>query len=365
MKIGGAGQKPEGFVRRWRKHRTIVAGLLLLFTAIFAISTFLSALLFVLLVKAHVVTVAKGMHFVVMMPLVLSVILGTVISALAMRRAMRPVRVLINATEQIAAGNFGVRISLFGPEELQQLGASFNSMAKELGSIETLRSDFVSNVSHEFKTPVASIMGFARLLKRDAQGAGDTPAVLTAEERKEYLDIIIRESERLRQLSGNVLLLSKLETQEPPGEKIEYDLDEQIRRAILLLEREWSRKNLTVVAEIEPVKYTGNEELLMQVWTNLLGNAVKFTPPGGEIRVSVRQEDSWVAAEFSDTGIGMDEAVMARIFDKFYQGDESHGTEGNGLGLSLVKRIVELGGGSVSVTSVERAGTTFIVKLPI
>ncbi|MCL2698519.1 MAG: HAMP domain-containing histidine kinase [Oscillospiraceae bacterium] len=285
-----------------------------------------------------------------------STFLGTAIAAFFGKKILKPIRRVIAATHKVAAGDFNVRVELKGVYELEELSHSFNKMAHELSAIETLRSDFISNVSHEYKTPVASIRGFARRLKKDT---------LTLEQRNEYVDIIISESERLSGLSGNVLLLSSLESAEKTAEEAEYPLDEQIRRTILLLEPQLLRKKLEVDVNLAEVRINANEEMLSHLWINLLGNAIKFSPDGGTISVSLDIAGNEAVTRISDTGIGMDEEVQKRIFDKFYQGDGSRSTEGNGLGMSLVKRILEIENGRIEVKSKPRKGSCFTVFLPM
>jgi len=287
--------------------------------------------------------------------LIFSVVIGTTIIAIAGKRILRHIRALNEATREVAKGNFDVRIEEISDDEIGQLTVSFNKMAAELKSIELLRNDFISNVSHEFKTPIALIQGFARLLQSDS---------LTDEERREYTQIIVDESERLSRLSSNILKLSKLENQEIVVEKTSFSLDEQIRRTILLLEPKWSKKNIEFNIELENIKYYGSEELLQQIWLNLIDNAVKFTGENGEIAVKLYDTGSSIKVRIVDNGIGMDDRTMKRIYEKFYQGDKAHSSEGSGLGLSLVKRIVELCGGKISVKSVKGKGSTFVVELP-
>jgi signal transduction histidine kinase len=288
--------------------------------------------------------------------LTVSLSIGTMIAIFAGKRFLRPIRNLTEATKEIASGNFAVRVDARGKYEMERLTESFNDMARELSGIETLRNDFVSNISHEFKTPIASIRGFARRLKRNS---------LTEGQREEYLDIIIAESDRLTRLSSNVLLLSSLDSTEKVYEETEYPLDEQLRRSIILLDPQLSRKQLEVEAELAPVRIFANEEMLSHLWLNLLGNAIKFSPQGGVVRVSLRASGGEALVGISDMGAGMDGEVKKRIFDKFYQGDPSRATEGNGLGLSLVKRILELEKGKIDVDSEPGKGTCFTVTLPI
>ena len=229
-------------------------------------------------------------------------------------------------------------------------------MAEELSGIEMFRTDFINNFSHEFKTPIVSIRGFARQLERED---------LTEEQRREYTRIIAAESERLANMSANVLLLTKLENQQIVTDRARYRLDEQIRGCILLLEKQWEEKELELVLDLDELEYEGNEEMMSHVWVNLLGNAIKFSPPGGALEVSCMQVQSFIVARVTDHGEGMDAETRERVFEKFFQGDTAHATVGNGLGLSLVKRIVDLCRGKVTVQSAPGQGTTFAVYLPI
>ena len=238
---------------------------------------------------------------------------------------------------------------------MAELIESFNVMTEDLSGIEMSRSDFINTFSHEFKTPIVSIRGFAKQLKNEN---------LTEQERREYTDIIIAESERLTKLSSNILLLSKLEHQTILSEQNEFSLDEQLRSDILLLEKQWSGKNIDLFPDLDEVSYCGNSEVLSQLWVNLLSNAVKFTPEGGRIEVRLTKDSEWIKVMIRDNGIGMNKDTLDHVFEKFYQGDHSHATQGNGLGLPLVKRILELCGGTVSIESEEENGTTVYVSLP-
>lgn len=284
------------------------------------------------------------------------ILLATLLSALMSKRTVRPFKELINANQQVAKGNFAVRMEKTEIDEIDVLAASFNTMVQELSGIETLRSDFVNNFSHEFKTPIVSIRGFAKLLKEGN---------LSPEEQEEYLNIIIEESERLTQLSTNVLNLSKIENIEIVGDRENFLLDEQIRRAVLLLEPKWTAKNVQVNLHLERVQIYSNETLLQQIWINLLENAIKFSEQGGKIRVGLNIKDEQAVFSIQDNGCGMDADTVGRIFDKFYQGDTSHSVAGNGLGLTLVNRIVTLCEGTVAVESELEKGSTFFVTLPL
>lgn len=283
------------------------------------------------------------------------IILGTALTGFFSRKALNPIRKVIDATHKVAEGNFDVQVNLKGIGELEELSQSFNKMTHELSSIETLRRDFVNNFSHEFKTPIVSIRGFAKLVKEGN---------LSDEERLEYLNIIISESERLSELSTNILSLSKYETLEIIQDKKTFRLDEQIRRAVVLMEPKWSAKEMNVNVELEEIRYKGNEDLTQQIWLNLLDNAIKFCNPSGLINIQLISLNNGIHFSIQDDGQGMSEQTQYRIFDKFYQGDLSHSKGGNGLGLALVKRIVELCNGTIEVQSELGRGSTFSVFLP-
>ena len=280
--------------------------------------------------------------------------IGAVLITVSANRVVRPIIRLSGATQEVAKGNFDIQIENNSKDEVGKLIDNFNKMIKELKSIEYLRKDFISSVSHEFKTPVASIQGFAKLLQNND---------LTEEERQEYTQIIIEETSRMSKLSSNILNLSRLENQEMIGNKTVFSLDEQIRKSILLLEPEWSKKNIEFDIELDSVQFKGDEELLQQVWLNLLSNAIKFSYENGIITVRLYEIGSVVKVKISDTGVGMSEEVQERIFEKFYKEDSAHSFEGSGLGLSLVKRIVDLCGGKIYVKSSLGRGSTFTIEL--
>lgn len=283
-----------------------------------------------------------------------SIIIGTVISVVFSRFPLAPLREIIAATDKLAEGDFNARINLKGADELQNLNTSFNHMAEELGSLEMLRVDFVNNFSHEFKTPIVSIRGFAKILKYDN---------LSKEERNEYLDIIISESERLAELSANILNLSKIENQTILTDKALYNGSEQIRRIIALLQNRWLEKNIEINFDCEEIQFYGNVELLNQVWTNLIDNAIKFSLDNSAIDINIIKKSNSVAITVINQGIKMSAETIARIFDKFYQGDTSHSSKGNGIGLTLVKKIVELHEGYINIVS-NGTETIFEVILP-
>ena len=286
----------------------------------------------------------------------MTIVFALMISVQVGKSKLRPINDLIRAMSKVSEGDFSVRVQEEdAPGEMGELVHSFNEMAQELGSIEMFRKDFINNFSHEFKTPIVSIRGFAKQLERDD---------LTDEQRSEYTSIIVSESERLANMASNILLLTKLENQQIVTDREEYRLDEQLRKCILLLEKNWSAKEIELSLDMEEVTYVGNEEMMSHVWVNLIGNAVKFSPQGGLLEITCARMGNGVIATIRDHGEGMDEDTQKRIFEKFYQGDSAHATEGNGLGLSLVKRIVDLCSGQVVVDSHPGAGTAFTVTLP-
>ncbi len=284
---------------------------------------------------------------------------ATVASSLAYyfnSRILRPIRTLSDASKTVATGNFNVKITAQTDiEELNTTFDNFNNMVTELNSIETLRNDFVANVSHEFKTPLAAIEGYAMLLQDEN---------LTDEERGEYVRKITDNTKRLSSLTGDILLISKLDNQTFASDKHPFRLDEQIREAILTHEIGWTDKEIELDIELSEITYLGEESLLLQVWLNLIGNAVKFTLRGGKIGVKLLESQDSVTVTVSDNGIGMDKDTAKHIFEKFYQGDTSHANEGNGLGLALCKKIVEKCNGSITVESELNKGSRFTVKLP-
>ena len=296
-----------------------------------------------------------------------SVVIGTVIAYFASKKFLKPVNNMIKATKIIAKGNFKIKL----PETsnisvIRELLESFNKMAEELGGIEIFRNDFINNFSHEFKTPIVSIKGFAKQLNQENLSLSD-------EQRREYIEIIIKECERLSAMSSKILLLTKLENQQIITDKKNYSLDEQIRNCVLLLEKQWHKKNIGFNIELAPADFYGNEEMMSHVWLNLISNAVKYSGENGEISVSCRLSrkaktdgviENMTEVKIADNGIGMDENTLRHIFEKFYQGDPAHSDSGNGLGLPLVKRIVELCGGRISVQSEKDKGTSFYIYLP-
>lgn len=287
-----------------------------------------------------------------------SLILGAILTALTSRFPLRPVNTIIDAMNQLASGDFKTRLHFGGylgkHPTAEEISCSFNNLAKELERTEILRSDFINNFSHEFKTPIVSIAGFAKLLKHGN---------LTEEQKAEYIDIIQEESMRLSALATNVLNLTKVENQTILTGVSEFNLSEQIRNCFLLLESKWSKKNMTPELDFGEHFIRANEEMLKQVWINLIDNAVKFGDEGTAVRVGITETENDLFISVSDTGVEIPPELKDRIFRKFYQADESHSSEGNGVGLAVVKAIVRLHNGDVSVSSGNRK-TVFTVLLP-
>lgn len=272
----------------------------------------------------------------------------------------KPLTKLRTASKAVASGDFSVYIepihSLDKRDYMDAMFEDFNHMVKELGSIETLKNDFISNVSHEIKTPLSIIQNYSALLKKDT---------LCQEEREEYLTIIMNATKKLTNLVSNILKLNKLENQEILSPSSSYDLCRQLSDCLLTFEYELERKHIEVHMDIEDKAMVKTEEDLMQiVWNNLFSNAIKFMEPGGSIYIKQQSEDDSILVEVRDTGCGMTEETLQHIFDKFYQGDTSHSQEGNGLGLALAYRIMEKTGGTISVTSKVKEGTSFFVRIP-
>ena len=269
-----------------------------------------------------------------------------------------PVKRITEATKRIMQGDFSVRIQplkgIAAQDGFNEIINAVNAMAEELAGTETLRTDFIANVSHELKTPLAVMGNYATMLQQTG---------LAEEEKNEYAKAISGAARRLAQLITNILKLNKLENQQIFPKTEEYDLGEQLCQCLLQFEDAWEQKKLNIETEIqEDVRICSDSELLSLVWNNLISNAVKFTPAGGTVAVSLKTEGNTVAVSVQDTGCGMTAEVGRHIFEKFYQGDTSHATQGNGLGLALVKRVVDILNGEISVRSVPGQGSTFTVR---
>ncbi|MDD5954711.1 MAG: HAMP domain-containing sensor histidine kinase [Firmicutes bacterium] len=271
----------------------------------------------------------------------------------------RPVKKIMAATERIMQGDFSTRIEpvkeFAGETGLNQIIDCLNQMTVELAGTETLRTDFIANVSHELKTPLAVIGNYAVMLQRPG---------ITEEEKNDYAKAISKAARNLAQMITNILKLNKLENQQIFPQPKEFDVSEQLCECLLAFENAWEAKNLEIQTDIQDdVRIKSDPELLSLVWNNLISNAVKFTAEGGTVGVQLKTEGSYVVVSVSDTGCGITPEVGKHIFEKFYQGDTSHATQGNGLGLALVKRVVDILNGEIDVQSVSGKGSTFRVKL--
>ena len=313
-----------------------------------------------LLVKFEVIGSGDNLkvsHIIILM-VIISAVMGTSITILTGRFPLKPVNNLINKMNRLAAGDFKTRLHFRGPiynhPAFNEISESFNKMAEQLENTEVLRSDFINNFSHEFKTPIVSIAGFAKLLKKGN---------LSEEQKWQYLDAIEEESMRLSYMATNVLNLTKVENQTILTVISKFNLSEQVRSAVLLLENKWEKKNLELGLDFDEYIIEANEELLKQVWINLLDNAVKFAPRCGMVTVGITEKNNLLTVTVSNTGSEIPPEKLEKIWNKFYQADESHSSEGNGIGLVIVKRVTELHGGHVSVES-KNSITSFTVTLP-
>ena len=285
-----------------------------------------------------------------------SVVLGSAITTFSVKMIFDPMQKLGEAMERVAGGDFEIRLDdKSGFKEIREIYRNFNLMVCELHSTEILQTDFVSNVSHEFKTPINAIEGYATLL----QGEDD----LLTEERSQYIEKILFNTKRLSNLVGNILLLSKVDNQSIQTKQSTFRIDEQIRQSVVRLEPEWVKKDIDFDVDLEVAEYTGNENLMLHVWSNLLGNAIKFSPQNGCIGIRLIERCGRIIYTITDNGPGIPEDMQKHIFDRFYQSDSSHKEEGNGLGLALVKQIIELSGGKVKVENLSGGGCRFTVTL--
>lgn len=285
-----------------------------------------------------------------------SVLVATGVSIVVVRKILRPITQLSEKMGQVAKGDFDVQVDEgYKIAEMEQLSRDFNSMVRELNSIETLRSDFIANVSHEFKTPLATIRGYVQLLQNNQ---------LPEKERQEYIGRILDGTTQLSHLTENILRISKLESQGIFLDEKSFRLDEQIRNVILFLEPEWNSLDIEWEIDLPKVICVANEEIIYQVWLNLLENAIKYSSKQAVIAVQLQENQAGILVQIKDNGLGMTPEVQKHMFDKFYQGDTAHKAKGNGLGLALVKKIIDLYHGRISVESEVNQGTLIEVWLP-
>jgi signal transduction histidine kinase len=298
----------------------------------------------------HRIRSATGLTF------LLSAIIGTIIILIVVRGIVKPIKCISKASKEVAKGNFDIEVKIKSKDEIGQLTADFNLMTKELKNIDFLRKDFVSNVSHELKKTITSIKGFAKLI-REGQ--------LSDDQISEYSGIIVNESDRLSLLSSNLLKLSELDSKMIREQATVFSLDEQIRKTILILETQWSKKEIEFDIELDEIVITADKHLLQEVWLNLIQNAIKFSSDKGIIKISLHKNGDMAKAEIADYGIGIADDDKGRIFERFYKSDKSRSKEGNGLGLVIVIKIVELSDGKIYFESESGKGSTFTVELPL
>ena len=282
-------------------------------------------------------------------------LIGILVTSQLSKYFFNPIKKLRGAMDKVADGDFSVRLEEKSTsKEIMEIYTGFNLMAHELNSTEILQTDFVSNVSHEFKTPINAIEGYSTLL----QGADNLD-----DDQREYIDKILFNTQRLSSLVGSILLLSKLENQQIPSHQVEYRLDEQVRQSIVALEPAWEQKDIEFDVELDRVSYLGNEPMMRHVWDNLVSNSIKFSPNGGTVKIHLAKKLKRLIFTVEDQGPGLSEEAQKHIFDKFYQADASHKQEGNGLGLALVKRILTIEKGQITAENIPEGGCRFTVTL--
>ena len=282
-------------------------------------------------------------------------LIGILVTSQLSKYFFNPIKKLRFAMDKVAEGDFSVRLEeKSSSKEIMEIYTGFNLMAHELSSIEILQTDFVSNVSHEFKTPINAIEGYSTLL----QDSGNLDQT-----QQEYVEKILFNTQRLSSLVGSILLLSKLENQQIPTNQTEYRLDEQIRQSVVALETAWVQKDIELDVELDRVSYLGNEQMMRHVWDNLISNAVKFSPQGGVVKLRLAEKARKLIFTIEDQGPGLSEDAQKHIFDKFYQADSSHKQQGSGLGLALVKRILTIERGQIAAENTRSGGCCFAVTL--
>ena len=329
--------------------------ILLLFIALVAIAV-------IIFVKTDIISIVSEVEInkalAIFLLILFSLVIGAGLSFLLSRILTGTINKVINTMNQLASGNYKARLEtgsiLNRHPTIVEITESFNKMATALDHTEIIHLDFINNFSHEFKTPIVSIAGFAKLLKHKD---------LTAEQQKEYIDIIEEESLRLANMATGVLELTKVESQTSSGTTKTYNLSEQIRSCVLLLEKQWAEKGLEPELIFDEYDITANEDMLRQVWLNLIDNAIKYSDDFGIFRITVSKNDENLAVRIMNSGTEISSEDLPFIFNKFYQADKSHASAGNGIGLALAKRIVSLHGGEITAES-EKGKTVFTVILP-
>lgn len=358
------------FERIIGKKKSLQRNLIKEFTVVFIVLILLSVSVFYISVNNAIEEKLVGIHGVkqidrqeivnivrrsVLITISTSALYIIIMMRYSAKKILGPIKQINEATKKVATGDFDIKLESDREDEIGQLTKNFNTMAKDLNKIEVLQKDFINNMSHELKTPISSIKGFAQLLEKEN---------LTDEEKKEYIGIIVEESDRLLNISSNILKLSKLQNKEKITNKKNVDISEQIRKVINVLENKWTEKNVTISANLPKTIIKGDEELLYQVWMNLIDNSIKFTDPDGKIDINIKKINNKAEISIKDNGIGMTEDEKKKVFERFYQVDESHYSEGSGLGLSIVKRIINLLNGEIRIETEKGKGSNFIVELP-
>lgn len=324
-------------------------------------STLLSAVMLSLIAS---LLIRKGLLFfrpnpllTIIVLLLISTCIGTMFSMFSANVIIEPIRKISKGLNMVAKGDFSVRLEENQKiYEVDEMSKNFNKMVLELASIETLRNDFIANVSHEFKTPLSTIEGYVTLLQSED---------LSPKQKQDYINIIMNSTRQLSTLTSNILKISKLENQEQLWDKSWFSLDELIRQSLLHLEKKWTDKEISLELELSTISFYGNEELMMQAFINLIDNAIKFTPKGGQIQINAYKTKSEILITISDNGIGISEEDIKHVFVKFYQSDKARLSEGNGLGLTLVKHIVDMSDGKIDVITKANVGTTFQLSFPV
>jgi signal transduction histidine kinase len=354
-------KKQESWIKKQKQRVSLTLLFALLSFCVLLVAILLAWGLVMLLIQFNVfegVSEEIRMSNIVIIMSLASLVMGAGLAMIAGKIPLKPFNKFVDGLNSLAAGNFKTRLSYKGPlanhQTVFEVTESFNKLAKELENTEMLRSDFINNFSHEFKTPIVSIAGFAKLLRRGN---------LTEEQKTQYLIAIEEESMRLSYMATNILNMTKVENQEILTDVTKFNLSEQIRFAVLLLEEKWSKKNIELQLDFDEHMIEANEELLKQVWINLVDNAVKFAPRCATVGIDICATAQSYIVSVSNTGSDIPIEKQKRIFNKFYQADESHAQEGSGIGLAIVKKIVELHNGWVSVKS-DNGMTVFSVELP-
>lgn len=342
-------------IRRKRKKGFILSNINMFFT-ILVLVEFIVTIAFASFVQWVLESVLQITIPTTLFLLLVGAFMGSAIAFMVNRIFFEPIQKLKDGMNDVSDGDFSVKIDTNSPiNEVKELYDSFDLMVKELSATEILQSDFMSNVSHEIKTPVNAIEGYAMLLESEE---------ITPEEQQEYVEKILFNTKRLSELVGNVLLLSKIDNQAIPKNEKKFRLDEQIRQSIMQLETKWTEKDIELDVELEHTEFIGNATLLIHVWDNLINNAIKFNNHGGTVKLRLNSDADRVTFTIEDNGPGVSEDAIKHIFDKFYQADSSHRQEGNGLGLALVKRIVDLYEGDIKAENLPDTGCRFTVVLP-